>query len=151
MANVEDILRQKGSLVHTVASATTVYEAIEKMVEHNIGALLVVDGAELKGIITERDYLKRLAIRGKSSKTTPVSEIMTAELITVTPQTEVGRCMELMTGRRIRHLPVIDERGLQGVVSIGDLVKSKLREQDAHIRHLTDYIQGAPSASYLSD
>lgn len=149
MASVEDILKEKGSFVHSVAPSAMVYEAIEKMVQQNIGALLVMDESGLRGIITERDYLKRVAVCGKSSKTTPVSEIMTRELVTVSPSTEVGKCMELMTGRRIRHLPVLDGRGVAGVVSIGDIVKSKLREQDAHIQHLTCYIQGAPVASYL--
>ena len=149
MASVEDILRQKGSLVHAVAPTAMMFEAVEKMVQHNVGALLVVEDGELKGIVTERDYLKRVAVRGKSSRTTPVSEVMTSDLITVSPNTELDRCMGLMTGRRIRHLPVIDQGKVIGIVSIGDLVKSRLREQDAHIQHLTDYIQGAPSASFL--
>ncbi|HMJ13789.1 MAG TPA: CBS domain-containing protein [Polyangiaceae bacterium] len=149
MASVEDILRQKGSLVHAVEPTALMFEAVEKMVHHNIGALLVVADDELKGIVTERDYLKRVAVLGKRSRTTPVSEVMTENLVTISPNTEVGRCMELMTGRRIRHLPVIFEGRVVGLVSIGDLVKSKLREQDAHIQHLTDYIQGSPSATFL--
>lgn len=149
MASVEDILRQKGSLVHAVEPTAMMFEAVEKMVQHNVGALLVVADGELKGIVTERDYLKRVAVRGKSSRTTPVSEVMTSELITVSPTTELERCMGLMTGRRIRHLPVIEQGKVIGIVSIGDLVKSRLREQDMHIRHLTDYIQGAPSATFL--
>ncbi|HEY6562090.1 MAG TPA: CBS domain-containing protein [Polyangiaceae bacterium] len=149
MASVEDILRQKGSLVHAVEPTAMMFEAVEKMVQHNVGALLVVEDGELKGIVTERDYLKRVAVRGKSSRTTPVAEVMTSELITVSPSTEVDRCMGLMTGRRIRHLPVIEQGKVIGILSIGDLVKSRLREQDMHIRHLTDYIQGAPSATFL--
>jgi CBS domain-containing protein len=149
MASVEDILNQKGSLVHAVGPTAMMFEAVEKMVQHNVGALLVVEDGELRGIVTERDYLKRVAVRGKSSRSTPVSEVMTSDLITVSPSTEVDRCMGLMTGRRIRHLPVIEQGKVIGIVSIGDLVKSRLREQDGQIRHLTDYIQGAPSASFL--
>jgi CBS domain-containing protein len=118
------------------------------MVKHNIGALLVIDAEGLRGIVTERDYLKRVAVRDRSLHTTPVAEIMTRDLISVTAATELDHCMELMTGRRIRHLPVLDGNRVRGVVSIGDLVKSKLREQDAAIRDLTTYIQGSPAASF---
>jgi CBS domain-containing protein len=147
MASVQDILTEKGSVVHTVPTSAMVYEAIESMVRHNVGALLAVSNDGLQGIITERDYMKRIAVCGKSSKNTAVAEIMTRDLVVVSPSTEVSTCMELMTGRRIRHLPVVHEGALVGVVSIGDIVKSKLREQDAQIRQMTCYIQGAPSAS----
>jgi CBS domain-containing protein len=148
MNTVEDILREKGAIVYTVAPTTMTFEAVEKMVKHNIGALLVIDGEGVKGIVTERDYLKRIAVRDRSMHTTPVAEIMTRELVSVTPATDIDRCMELMTGRRIRHLPVLEGDRVRGVVSIGDLVKAKLRDQDAHIRDLTTYIQGSPTASF---
>jgi CBS domain-containing protein len=147
MATVQDILHEKGSVVHTIVSGAVVYDAIQKMVQKNVGALLVVDDGALKGIITERDYLKRVALHGKSSRNTLVSEIMTTDLVSVSLKTEVSECMALMIGRRFRHLPVIEAGGLIGVVSIGDLVKSKLREQDAHIQNLTYYIQGAVTGS----
>lgn len=148
MPTVEDILREKGTTVYTVTPAAMAFEAVEKMVKHNIGALLVTDGEGVRGIVTERDYLKRIAVRDRNLHVTPVAEIMSRDLVSVTSSTEVDHCMELMTGRRIRHLPVLDGDRLRGVVSIGDLVKSKLREQDAHIRDLTSYIQGSPISSY---
>jgi CBS domain-containing protein len=148
MNTVEDILREKGAIVHTVSPIAMTFEAVEKMVKHNIGALLVVDGDGVKGIVTERDYLKHIAVRDRNLHTTQVAEIMSRELVSVSSSTEIGRCMELMTGRRIRHLPVLEGNRLRGLVSIGDLVKAKLRDQDAHIRDLTTYIQGSPTASF---
>ena len=142
MATVADIISQKGSTAHSVAPQATVYEAIEKMVQNNIGALLVVDGAALVGIVTERDYLRRIAVEGRTSKGTLVSAIMSTRLTTVALGTTVERCMQIMTERRIRHLPVVAGSRIAGVVSIGDIVKNLMREQANHIEHLTEYIQG---------
>ena len=142
MATVADIISQKGSTAHSVGPQATVYEAIEKMVQNNIGALLVVDGAALIGIVTERDYLRRIAVEGRTSKGTLVSAIMSTRLTTVAMGTTVERCMQIMTERRIRHLPVVAGSRIAGVVSIGDIVKSLMREQATHIEHLTEYIQG---------
>ena len=142
MATVADILIQKGSTAHSVGPQATVYEAIEKMVVHNVGALLVVDGSQLVGIVTERDYLRQIAVKGRTSRETLVSAIMSNRLITVAPSTTVERCMQTMTERRIRHLPVLAGSRIAGVVSIGDIVKNLLREQATHIEHLTEYIQG---------
>jgi len=142
MATVADILDAKGYVVHGVRRNATVYEAIESMVRHNIGALVVVEDGILCGIITERDYLRRVAVEGRTSKTTTVDEIMSTKVVCVTPNTTVESCMQLMTGKRTRHLPVMKGDRLCGIVSIGDVVKTQIREQATHIQHLTDYIQG---------
>ena len=142
MATVADIISQKGSTAHSVGPQATVYEAIEKMVHNNVGALLVVDGAALIGIVTERDYLRRIAVEGRTSKGTLVSAIMSTRLTTVAMGTTVERCMQIMTERRIRHLPVVTGSRIAGIVSIGDIVKNLMQEQASHIEHLTEYIQG---------
>jgi CBS domain-containing protein len=142
MATVADILNQKGSTTHSVGPEATVYEAIEKMVANNVGALLVMEGVALVGIVTERDYLRRIAVEGRTSKETRVAAIMTSRPNTVGLSTSVERCMQTMTERRIRHLPVMAANRVAGIVSIGDIVKSLLREQATHIEHLTEYIQG---------
>lgn len=142
MATVADIIRAKGSAVHGVSPEATVFEAIEKMVEHNVGALVVKDGDRPRGMLTERDYLKRVALEGRTSRTTKVQEIMSTRLVCITPGTSVEECMQLMTARRIRHLPVTSAGRLVGIVSIGDVVKHLLRDKEDHIQHLTDYIQG---------
>ncbi len=142
MATVADIISEKGSIAHSVEPEATVYEAIEKMVHNNVGALLVVKDGALVGIVTERDYLRRIAVEGRTSKGTRVFEIMTSRPYTVTLSTDVERCMQTMTERRIRHLPVLSGSRIAGVVSIGDIVKNLIQEQATHIEHLTEYIQG---------
>ena len=142
MATVADIISLKGSTTHSVVPKATVYEAIEKMVRNNIGALLVVDGEALVGILTERDYLRRIAVEGRTSKDTLVAAIMSTRLTTVNLGTTVERCMQIMTERRIRHLPVVSGGRIAGIVSIGDVVKNMMRDQASHIEHLTEYIQG---------
>jgi CBS domain-containing protein len=112
------------------------------MVRNNVGALLVVKDDALVGIVTERDYLRRIAVEGRTSKETSVAAIMTANPTTVNPTTTVEQCMQTMTERRIRHLPVLSRNRIAGVVSIGDIVKSLMKEQTVHIEHLTEYIQG---------
>jgi len=142
MATVSDILAVKGTAVHGVRRTASVYEAIESMVKHNIGALVVTDEEEVCGIITERDYLRRVAVEGRTSRTTRVDEIMSVKVVCVTPNTPLEQCMQLMTDKRTRHLPVMSGTRLAGIVSIGDIVKNLMREQATHIEHLTDYIQG---------
>ena len=143
MANVADILEGKGRQVLTIEGAATVYDAIAKMVEGNVGALLVNEDGRLAGIVTERDYLRRVTLQGRDERTTPVREIMTSELVYVGPEASIDECMAVMTERRIRHLPVLaDEREVVGIVSIGDLVKFQSKEQSVQIRFLTEYISG---------
>ena len=142
MSDVAKVLEGKGSEVLTIDAEATVFEAIKRMVEANVGALLVMDGGKVAGVVTERDYLRRVTLEGRTEEETLVREIMTSPLVYVTPETSVEECMAVMTERRIRHLPVFTEdRDLVGVVSIGDLVKFKSAEQDFQIRFLTEYIE----------
>ncbi len=143
MSKVERMIIGKGRIVYTIAPTNTVFEAIAKMVAYNVGSLVVIgeDGSPC-GMITERDYLRRVALEGRSSKTTFVQEIMSTGLSIVSPQTEAEDCMSLMTKKRVRHLLVIEDGKLVGIVSIGDIVKHLAREREATIEQLTDYIQG---------
>src|SRR5690242_12475456 len=121
---VSAILSQKEiTAVWSIAPAATVFEAIELMAQKNVGALPVVDGGRLVGIISERDYTRKVILKGKSSKETPVREVMSEQVLTVDPEVGVSECMQLMTDRRVRHLPVLDEGKLIGMLSIGDLLK----------------------------
>jgi signal-transduction protein with cAMP-binding, CBS, and nucleotidyltransferase domain len=141
---VSRILERKGSSsVWWIAPEAMVYEAIKMMAQKNIGALVVLENNRLVGIISERDYTRKVILQGKSSKETPVREIMTQELITAEPNDNIGACMRLMTERRVRHLPVMEGSKLIGVVSIGDLLKWLISEQDAAIDHLERYITGS--------
>jgi len=143
MGQVSDILEAKGREVLRIDASATVYDAIVRMVEGNVGALLVYEGDRLAGIVTERDYLRRVTLQDRDERTTPVGEIMTAELVFVGPDASVEECMAVMTDRRIRHLPVVtDEREVVGLVSIGDVVKFQSREQSVQIRFLTEFISG---------
>jgi CBS domain-containing protein len=142
--HVSDILEQKGREVLSIEGEATVFEAIKRMVEANVGSLLVFEGGRLAGIVTERDYLRRVALEGRTEKETPVREVMSSPLVYVTPETSLDECMAVVTERRIRHLPVLsDTRDVLGIVSIGDLVKYRSRQQDVQIRLLTDYISSA--------
>ena len=141
MGHVSDILDGKGRDVLWIDGSSTVYDAIVTMVEGNVGALLVYEGDRLAGIVTERDYLRRVTLEDRDERTTPVREIMSAELVYVGPDASIDECMAVMTERRIRHLPVLtDERDVVGVVSIGDVVKFHSKEQGVQIRFLTEYI-----------
>ena len=142
MAYVSDILRGKGSDVLKIDASATVFEALEKIVERNVGSILVTDGGEVVGIMTERDYLRKIAVQGRTSRDTKVSEIMSSPLICVTPQTPLEETMAIMTDQRIRHLPVVDNDEVVGILSIGDVVKYQSREQSFQIKYLTDYISG---------
>jgi CBS domain-containing protein len=146
MATVSQLLAIKGPAVHTIDKAATVFDAIGKMVTRNVGALVVMDGADPIGILTERDYLRKIALQGRSSRTTLVKEIMSERLLFVALDTEVEECMTLMTQKRIRHLPVLAEGRMCGIVSIGDIVKHLASDRKMQIEQLTAYIQGAASA-----
>jgi len=139
---VADILRGKGSDVLKIEAGATVYDALVKIVERNVGSILVTDGDQVVGIMTERDYLRKIAVQGRTSRDTKVSEIMSSPLVYVTPETPVEEAMAIMTDRRIRHLPVVENDDVVGLVSIGDLVKYQSQEQSFQIKYLTDYISG---------
>ncbi|HEU4724860.1 MAG TPA: CBS domain-containing protein [Candidatus Eisenbacteria bacterium] len=142
MGRVSDILRTKGSHIHSIRSDASVYDAVKEMVSHNVGSLLVLDADGVKGIITERDYLREIVLQGRTSKTTQVSEIMTTEVVVVESNRPLEECMAIMSGRRIRHLPVVDDGRLVGLVSIGDMVKQIADDREVEIRYLTEYITG---------
>jgi len=137
---VGSILKHKGSEVWFVTPDQTVYEAIERMADKAVGALLVVLDGKLVGIISERDYARKVILKGRSSRTTLVKEIMTSPVIFVTPAQAVDECMDIMTRNRIRHLPIMENEKVLGVVSIGDLVKWAVSEQEETIEHLQNYI-----------
>jgi CBS domain-containing protein len=140
MNQLSEILDEKGADVLQIEADASVFEAVQEMVEANVGSLLVTEGGEIAGIVTERDYLRRVTLEGRTDKETAVREIMSSPLIVVTPETTVDECMALMTGRRIRHLPVVDGGEVVGIVSIGDLVKFQSKQQSFEIQYLTDYI-----------
>jgi CBS domain-containing protein len=140
--DIASVLDEKGRDVFQIDADATVLDAIKRMVESNVGALLVTEDRRVTGIVTERDYLRRVTLEGRTEKETLVREIMTSPLVYVTPDTSVEECMAVMTERRIRHVPVFAEgRDLVGIVSIGDLVKFKSKEQDFQIKFLTEYIE----------
>lgn len=139
---VRDILNQKGTEIYSIGSDSTVFEAIKKMSELGIGALLVIDQDRLNGIISERDYRDKVILKGRQSKTTPVKDIMTDQVFCVNSNDNVKLCMRLMTEHKIRHLPVLDSDKLGGVISIGDVVKSVIDQQKVEINSLRSYIAG---------
>ena len=142
MQYVHDVLNDKGRQVYTVVSETTVYEGLEVMADKNVGALVIVDNDGIVGIFSERDYARRLALEGKRSRDTPVRDIMTQVVATVTPSHSMKDCMELMTNQRVRHLPVVEDESLVGLISIGDVVKSLMSYQEQLIQQLEAYITG---------
>ena len=142
MARVSEILRGKQSEVLKIDASATVFEAIKKIVEQNVGSILVTRDDDVVGIMTERDYLRKIAIFGRTSHDTLVGEIMSSPLMYVTPETTIEESMAIMTDRRIRHLPVVENDEVIGIVSIGDIVKFQSREQSFQIKYLTEYISG---------
>ena len=137
---VSEILGDKGHDVLRIDADAPVLEAVKQMVEANIGSLLVMKDGEVAGIVTERDYLRRVAAEGTADEEATVEEIMSSPLIVVTPETPIDECMALMTDRRIRHVPVVEGGEVMGIVSIGDVVKFKSKQQSFEIQYLTDYI-----------
>ena len=142
MKLVKHLLDSKGHDILSIAPDASVLDAIKLMAEKGLGALLVMDGASLKGIVTERDYARKVILKGRSSEGTRVSEIMTAKLVTTTEGETVQQCMNMMTERKIRHLPVVDGATLVGIISIGDLVKAVIADQQEEIEQLGHYISG---------
>ena len=140
MEQVSDILKGKSGSLLTISSDESVFDMVRQMVDANVGSLLVTVNGRIEGIVTERDYLRRVTLEGRTDKETPVSEIMTTPLIVVTPKTPVDECMAIMTDRRIRHMPVVEEGEVVALISIGDLVKFQSQQQDFKIQYLTDYI-----------
>jgi CBS domain-containing protein len=142
VGTVSSLLREKDAHIWSIKPDATVYEAIELMAEKNIGAVPVLDRGKFLGILTERDYTRKVILKGKSSKKTSVREIMSANIVTVAPCDTVGECMRLMTDKRVRHLPVMENGDLVGILSIGDVVRWMISAQTATIDQLTKYIYG---------
>lgn len=140
MNQLSQILDEKGHRVLEIDGDASVLEAVKQMVEANVGSLLVTESGKVTGIVTERDYLRRVTLEGRTDRDTAVREIVSSPLIVATPATTVDECMALMTDRRIRHVPVIDEGEVVGIISIGDLVKFNSRQQSFEIKYLNDYI-----------
>jgi len=140
---ISSVLIHKPSALWSIAPEATVFEAIKLMAEKNIGSLLVLSGTKLVGLFTERDYTRKIALHGKSSKETRVGEIIPAEVVTVTPDDSVEECMRQMTNHRVRHLPVVEGATVVGIISIGDLVNWIISTQNAHIQQMEQYITGS--------
>ena len=142
MKTIKELLEGKEQrTVHSIGPEETVFTAVTRMVEMNIGAILIIKGGSIKGIMTERDYLRFITEKGRTARDTPVSELMTRKIIYVTPDTALNEVMAIMTNERIRHVPVLIDGELLGIVSIGDVVKQISEEQEVHIRTLEEYIK----------
>jgi len=139
---VANILAEKGGDVLSIEGSATVFDAVKKMVEANVGSLLVADQGKIVGIVTERDYLRRVTLEGRDEKSSRVDEIMSSPLVYVTPETSVDECMAVMTDRRIRHVPVAKDGDVVGMISIGDVVKFQSKLQSFEVKYLTEYITG---------
>jgi CBS domain-containing protein len=137
---VKEILDEKGHDVLQIEADAQVFDAVKRMVDAGVGSLLVTDGGSVAGIFTERDYLRRMTLEGRDDKETAVRDVMSSPLVVVTPDTAIDECMAVMTDRRIRHLPVVEEGDVIGILSIGDVVKFKSKQQSFEIKYLTDYI-----------
>ncbi len=140
MATARHLLDRKGRAIFSIGPDEPVLEAVRLMAEHTVGALLVMKGEELVGIVSERDYARKVILKGRSSADTPVAQIMSSPVVTVSMSHSVQECMQLMTTRRIRHLPVVEGKKVVGIVSIGDLVKAVMEEQQQTIEQLESYI-----------
>jgi CBS domain-containing protein len=142
MKTVKDILRIKGNEIWTTTPDATVYEALQTMAEKNVGALVVLDADTVVGIMSERDYARKVILHGRSSREIRVREIMTSEVYFVRPEQDIQECMAQMTDKRVRHLPALENDRLVGIISIGDVVKALIAEHESTIKHLEDYITG---------
>ncbi len=142
MNTVRDVLKEKGSRVWSVQADASVYDALKLMADKEIGALVVLEGEDVVGILSERDYARQVILKGRTSRETLVGEIMTRKVVYIRPDNTIEECMALMTHKRIRHLPVMDEDRLVGIVSIGDIVKAVISEQQFMIQQLENYITG---------
>jgi CBS domain-containing protein len=137
---VKEILDEKGHDVLQIEADAQVFDAVKQMVDAGVGSLLVTDGGSVAGIFTERDYLRRMTLEGRDDRETAVRDVMSSPLVVVTPDTAIDECMAVMTDRRIRHLPVVEGGDVVGILSIGDVVKFKSKQQSFEIKYLTDYI-----------
>ncbi|MEE9910442.1 MAG: CBS domain-containing protein [Deltaproteobacteria bacterium] len=142
MSSVKDILSAKNGKIESISPKATVYEALEKMSEKEIGALVVMENKKVVGIFSERDYARKIILLGKTSKKTPVKEVMSTNLVSVTPDTSVEDAMVLMTGKHVRHLPVFEKTKFVGIISVGDVIKCIISNKDFLINQLSDYIAG---------
>lgn len=142
MKTARDLLREKGTQVYTTSPDATVYDALGQMAEKNIGALLVFDDDRLVGLISERDYARKVVLKDKFSRETAVSDIMSRDVVTVSPDKNLEECMEVITARRVRHLPVVEDDQVLGIISIGDIVKGIIEHKEFVIEQLEYYIKG---------
>ena len=142
MKTIHQFLEESKRPVYSVAPSATVREALEIMAQHNIGALLVIDGQTLEGIFSERDYARKVVLKGKSSSDAKVSEIMTSKVITINTKHTIDQCMQIMTDNHIRHLPIVNGLQVMGLISIGDVVREMIAHQKSMIEHLQSYIAG---------
>jgi len=143
MTTIAQLLNAKGKQIWSVEPKATIFQALEIMSEKGIGALLVMEDGKLKGIFSERDYARKVILKGKSSKETPVGELMTKKVFYIDPQKTINDCMAMMTAKRIRHVPVIEDNQVMGIVTIGDVVNQIISEQEVTINHLENYITGS--------
>jgi len=143
MTTIAQLLNAKGNQIWSVEPKATIFEALEIMSEKEIGALLVMEDGKLTGIFSERDYARKVILKGKSSKETPVGELMTKKVFYIDPQKTINDCMAMMTAKRIRHVPVIEDNQVMGIVTIGDVVNQIISEQEVTINHLENYITGS--------
>jgi CBS domain-containing protein len=150
MKTVRELLRAKGYDIWSVAPDDSVYDALKLMADKNVGAVLVIEAGNLVGILSERDYARKVILKGKTSKDTPVREIMTEKVVYVRPDQTSDECMALMTNKRVRHLPVVEDDQLIGIISIGDVVKAIMSHQEFMIEQLENYITGRVSTKLIS-
>ena len=143
MTTIAQLLNTKGNQVWSVEPKATIFKALEIMSEKEIGALLVMENEKLVGIFSERDYARKVILKGKSSKNTPVGELMTKKVFYIDPQKTISECMAMMTNKKIRHLPVLENDNVIGIITIGDIVNQIISEQEITIHHLESYITGA--------
>jgi CBS domain-containing protein len=142
MQTARDLLREKGTQIYSTSPDATVYEALQQMAEKNLGALIVFEGERLVGLISERDYARKVVLKNKFSRETSVAEIMTRNVVTVSPDKNLEECMELITNHRVRHLPVVEDDRVIGIISIGDVVKGLIDHKQFIIEQLEYYIKG---------